>query len=193
MAGGNAPGESDPQLVASALAGRQSAYTTLLARHREAVFRLARHHAGDEGEALDITQEAFIAAFASLAKFDAARPFRAWLMRIAVNKCRDWARRRAVRRLFRMARPLEDAFDVADQNLDPEAQAISQAELARVSAAIAALPANLKDPLILCRLEGMSMAEAADVLGLTEKAVETRIEASRVFWRLLFVRRSCDE
>lgn len=179
MAGGDAPGESDPQLVASALAGRQSAYATLLARHREAVFRLARHHAGDEGEALDITQEAFIAAFASLARFDAARPFRAWLMRIAVNKCRDWARRRAVRRLFRMARPLEDAFDVADQNLDPEAQAISQAELARVSAAIAALPANLKDPLILCRLEGMSMAGAADVLGLTEKAVETRIYRAR--------------
>lgn len=179
MTGDGASGESDPQLVASALAGRQTAFAALMARHREAVFRLARHHTGDEVEALDLTQEAFIAAFASLAKFDAARPFRAWIMRIAVNKCRDWARRRAVRRLFRMARPLEDAFDVADQGLDPEAEAISRRELARVSAAVAALPANLKDPLILCRLEGMSMSEAAEVLGLTEKAVETRIYRAR--------------
>ena len=179
MTGNDASGESDPQLVASALAGRQTAYAVLMARHRDAVFRLARHHTGVEGEALDVTQEAYIAAFASLAKFDAARPFRAWIMRIAVNKCRDWARRRAVRRLFRMARPIEDAFDVADQGLDPEAEAISRRELARVSAAVAALPANLKDPLILCRLEGMSMSEAAEVLGLTEKAVETRIYRAR--------------
>lgn len=179
MAGGDAPEDSDPQLVARALAGQQTAYGALMTRHREAVFRLARHHTGDESEALDVTQEAFIAAFASLARFDATRPFRAWLMRIAVNKCPDWARRRAVRRLFRMARPLDDACDIADQGLDPEAHAISQAELARVSAAVAALPANLKDPLILCRLEGMSMAEAADVLGLTEKAVETRIYRAR--------------
>jgi RNA polymerase sigma factor CnrH len=174
-----APEESDQHLVARALAGQQSAFGALMARHREAVFRMARHHTGDEGEALDVTQEAFIAAFASLARFDAARPFRAWLMRIAVNKCRDWARRRAVRRLFRMARPLEDAFDVADQEPDPEAAAISRRELARVSAAVASLPSSLKDPLILCRLEGMSMAEAAQVLGLSEKAVETRIYRAR--------------
>lgn len=180
MTGDDAAQEGDPHLVVRALAGYQPAYALLMARHREAVFRLARHHTGDEGEALDVTQEAFIAAFASLAKFDPARPFRAWLMRIAVNKCRDWARRRAVRRLFRMARPLEDAFDVADQGLDPEAEAISRRELARVSATIAALPANLKDPLILCRIEGMSMVEAADVLGITEKAVETRIYRARL-------------
>lgn len=170
---------SDAALVARALSGQQSAYGALMSRHREAVFRVARHHTGEESEALDVTQEAFIAAFAALARFDGDRPFRAWLMRIAVNKCRDWARRRAVRRLFRMARPLEDAFDVADQGLDPEAEAISRRELARVSAAVAALPGNLKDPLILCRIEGMSMAEAAQVLGLTEKAVETRIYRAR--------------
>ncbi|WP_139797559.1 RNA polymerase sigma factor [Novosphingobium sp. B1] len=166
-------------MVTRALGGQQPAYSALLARHRDAVFRLARHHVGDESEALDVTQEAFVSAFAALARYDPARPFRAWLLRIALNKCRDWARRRAVRQFFRMARPLDDAIQIADAGPDPEAAAISARELARVTSAIAALPANLKDPLILCRLEGLSMAEAAHVLEISEKAVETRIYRAR--------------
>ena len=171
--------QSDAALAAAALAGRQPACTELMRRHREAVFRLARHHVGDDSEALDVTQEAFIAAFAALARYDGGRPFRAWLLKIALNKCHDWARRRAVRRLFRMARPLEDAFGVADTTPDPEAAAVSRREVARIGAAVASLPANLKEPLILCKLEGWSTAETADFLGLSEKAVETRIYRAR--------------
>lgn len=177
----NRPGDDqdDHALVRRALSGEQQSYAALMARHREAVFRVARHHTGDEAEALDLTQEAFVAAFAALTRFDPARPFRAWILRITINKCRDWARRRAVRRMLRFALPLEDARDVADAGPDPEAAAISAREVARIGAAVAALPANLKTPLILCRLEGMSMAEAAQVLGISEKAVETRIYRAR--------------
>lgn len=170
---------SDPALVNAAIAGQQTAYTALMDRHRDAVYRVARHHLGDESEALDITQEAFIAAFAALRRYDPARPFRTWLLRITLNKCRDWARRRTVRRLFRLARPLEDATDVADTGQDPEAEAISRREVERIGTAIAALPSGLKDPLILCRIEGMSMAEAAAILSLSEKAVEVRIYRAR--------------
>jgi DNA-directed RNA polymerase specialized sigma24 family protein len=69
---------SDPELAALALAGRQDAYAALMERHRDAVYRLARSHVGDATEALDITQEAFIAAFSALARYDGARPFRVW-------------------------------------------------------------------------------------------------------------------
>ena len=170
---------SDAALVKAALGGQQSAYAELMGRHRDAVFRVARHHLGDESEALDIAQEAFVSAFAAMERYDRAKPFRTWLLRITLNKCHDWARRRAVRRLFRMARPLDDAFDVADGGQDPEAAAISAREVARIGAAVAALPATLKEPLILCRIEGMSMAEAAVILSLSEKAVETRIYRAR--------------
>lgn len=170
---------SDAALVAAALEGHQPGYSALMDRHRDAVFRVVRHHLGDETEALDITQEAFVSAFAAMARYDPAKPFRTWLIRITLNKCHDWARRRAVRRLFRMARPLDEAFDIADGGQDPEAAAISAREVERIGAAVAALPANLKEPLILCRIEGMSMAEAAAVLSLSEKAVETRIYRAR--------------
>lgn len=170
---------SDPDLVALALAGQQSAYGELMRRHREAVFRLARGHAGDATEALDITQETFIAAFAALARYDGARPFRLWIARITINKCHDWARRRSVRRFFTFARPIEEAGVVADFGQTPEEAAHSQAELARINNAIAALPGNLKDVLVLRAIEGMSQADAAQTLGISEKAVETRLYRAR--------------
>lgn len=171
---------SDPELAALALAGRQDAYAMLMQRHREAVYRLARSHVGDATEALDVTQEAFIAAFAALARYDGARPFRVWIARIAINKCHDWARRRAVRRFFTFARPIDEAEAIADTGPTPEDAAQSQAELTRINTAIAALPTTLKDVLLLRAIEGMSQADAAQVLGVSEKAVETRLYRARM-------------
>lgn len=169
----------DGALVARALGGQQAAYGALMARHREAVFRLARNHLGNEADALDVTQEAFISAFAALSRYDPARPLRGWLLRIALNKCHDWVRRRSVRKLFAFARPLDEALDVADLAPDPEGALGSAREVAAIRAAIAALPAQLKEPLILCAIEGLSQDEAAEVLGTSRKAVETRIYRAR--------------
>lgn len=177
MAGGDL--DDDAALVAAALGGHQSAFSALMARHREAVFRLARSHVGGEADALDITQECFVAAFVALARYDPARPLRGWLLRIALNKCHDWARRRAVRRLFNFARPMDEALDVADPDPDPEAALHSALGVTRIRAAIAALPAQLKEPLILCAIEGLGQDEAAAVLGISRKAVETRIYRAR--------------
>lgn len=173
------PEPDDGTLAGRALAGHQSAYGALMRRHRDAVWRLARGHVGDPDEALDITQETFVAAFAALARYDVARPFRVWIARIALNKCRDWARRRAVRRLFAFARPIDAALEFADPDASPEETLHSQRELSRIHAAITALPATLKDVLLLRTIEAMSQADTAEVLGITEKAVETRLYRAR--------------
>lgn len=169
----------DAELVVAALAGDQTAYADLMRRHREAVYRLARLHAGDDGEAMDLTQEAFIAAFVALRRFDPERSFRAWLLRIALNKCRDWSRRRKVRRMLTFALPIEEAATIADPAPDPEAAFHSAAAVARIQGAIRDLPTNLKEPLILCAIEGMSQDEAALLLGVSRKSVETRIYRAR--------------
>lgn len=170
---------SDSALVAAARAGQQSAYSALMKRHREAVWRLARHHVGDPDEALDITQESFVSAFAALSRYDDTRPFRVWIARIALNKCRDWGRRRAVRRFFTFARPIVEAIEVADPGSSPEDALHSAREVSRIDAAIAALPANLREVLLLRTIETMSQAETAQVLDITEKAVETRLYRAR--------------
>ena len=170
---------SDAELAALALAGRQDAYRALLARHREGVFRLIRATTGDPHEALDITQETFIAAFAALARYDGERPFSVWVKQIALNKCRDWARRRRVRSFFTRAVPLEDAFDLADDAVPADVQAADRAELARVAAAMAQLPARLREALVLRTVDGLSQAEAAEVLAVSEKTIETRLFRAR--------------
>lgn len=172
-------GCTDGELAALALTGRQAAFGELMRRYREPVFRLVRSHVGDADEALDVVQETFVAAFASIGRYHGNRPFRHWINRIALNKCRDWGRRRAVRRMFRFALPLDAASELVDTAVAGEAAFDDARALARVARAIAALPATLKEPLILTAVDGLSQAEAATVLGISEKAVEVRIYRAR--------------
>lgn len=170
---------SDGELAALALAGRQSAYRDLMDRHRASVFRMIRNTVNNSDDAVDLTQDTFVAAFAALKSFDTARAFRPWILRIALNKCRDWGRRRAVRHFFAFAQPLETAVALRDQSV-PADQALSDRDdLQRVSAAIAALPRAIREPLVLRAVEGLSQAQAAIVLGISQKAVETRVHRAR--------------
>ena len=169
----------DPVLVRGALADDAQAARALVERHREAIYRLARAATGDAEEAFDITQETFVAAFGALSRYDPARPFRGWIVAIALNKCRDRARRQAVRRFLGLPMPENAAEWIADDAPSPEAQAASREELATVARAIAALPSALKDVLILRTIEGMSQQETAEALGISAKAVETRLYRAR--------------
>lgn len=172
-------GCSDGELAALALGKRQAAYAELMRRHSESVFRLLRGLVGDSDAVVDLTQQTFIAAFGALARYDAERPFRAWIARIAVNKARDWSRRRAVRRFFTFARPIEEAYAVADSAATSDIQIADRRELERTMAAIAELPVNLRQVLVLRTIEGMSQAETAETLGIGDKAVETRLYRAR--------------
>ncbi|MGQ2931016.1 MAG: RNA polymerase sigma factor [Sphingopyxis sp.] len=170
---------SDGELAALADAGRQDVYREFLARYKAPVFRLIRGHVGDADEAMDLTQESFVAGFAALSRYDRERPFRLWISRIALNKCRDWARRRAVRAFFARALPLDSAHDVAIEAPAPDVEAENRAELARVRAAMAALPHNLRQVLVLRGVEDLSQAETAALLAVSEKTVETRLYRAR--------------
>lgn len=175
----NDDSEQDAALIGRARRGDQQAYRALLDRHRDSVLRVTRGYTARDDDAQDLAQEAFIAAFAALDRFDDARPFRPWLLKLALNKCRDWSRRRAVRRLFAFSVPAEAANQVASDTPDPERQAADAEALAFARTAIAALPDALKAPLILTAIEGHSQAEAATILRVSEKAVETRVRRAR--------------
>lgn len=170
---------SDGELAALALGGQERAYREFLRRYREPIYRLVRGTIRDSEEALDVTQESFVAGFAALKRYDRERPFKLWISRIAINKCRDWARRRTVRSFFTRAQPIEDAFDLASECASPETEAGARAELRRTSTAISELPAKLREALVLRAIEGMTQAEAAEALGVTEKTVETRLYRAR--------------
>ena len=176
---------SDRELATLAHAGQQAAYRELLRRHKAPVFRLIRANIGDPDETMDLTQETFVAGFAALGRYDAERPFRIWIARIALNKCRDWARRRAVRAFFARALPLDSAHDVANDGPTPDVEAADRAELARVRAAMARLAPNLREILVLRGVEELSQAETAELLQISEKTVETRLYRARAKLKLI--------
>jgi RNA polymerase sigma factor (sigma-70 family) len=166
----NLVGDSDADLVAATLAGDEDAFTTLVTRHKKWLYRYIHRYVHDESEAQDVLQESLLAAWRGLKSYDQSRPFDVWLRRVALNKCRDRARRLAVRRiLLPWSTPREAAADPAPP-IDESLAEAEQFQLARK--AIDALPARLRDPLILTAIEERSQAETAEILGLTVKAVE---------------------
>lgn len=176
------PGEQDDaELARRAAAGDEPAFGQLMRRHKGALFAFARRHVGDPEAARDIVQESFVSAWKALGRYDPARSFPTWLRAIALNKCRDRGRRLLVRRLVLGERSIDapGAPDYADGGLDPEAQAERAQRLARLEAAIARLPAQLKEPLILTHLEDYSQQAAADLLGVSVKTVEMRVYRAR--------------
>lgn len=169
----------DAAYAALALAGDQRGYRGLLARHRASVFRLVRTMTGNDEDAKDLTQQAFISAFDALARYDPSLPFRNWIARIAINKCRDWGRRRTLQRWFSGSNVQDIEAVVADDHPDAHRIASGKSELDKVSRAIAQLPTRLREVLVLRGVEEMSEAETAKLLGISGKAVETRLYRAR--------------
>lgn len=173
-------GHSDNELVARSLAGQDRAFAEIVRRHRQGLYRIAVASLGNADDALDAVQDAFVAAHAALRRFDGARPLRPWLAAITLNRCRDLARRRRVRRFFAFALPLDDAAErIALDAPSAETAAADREELDRTVKAIADLPPALREPLILHIVSGLSQSETAQTLEISEKAVETRLRRAR--------------
>jgi RNA polymerase sigma factor (sigma-70 family) len=169
---------TDADLVALHRSGGQPAFAALMRRHKQPLYRLILAQTGDAEDAFDLLQETFVAAHAALARFDVDRSLRAWLARIAINKCRDCHRRRR-RRALAWVLPNETRDQVADPAASVETQAVDRDALTHTLAAIARLPAALREPLLLCTIDALSQAEAAEALGVSVKTIETRVRRAR--------------
>jgi RNA polymerase sigma factor (sigma-70 family) len=172
---------SDAALASRAADGDERAFAELVRRHKEPLYRLLRRYVGNPDEAYEATHEAFIAAWVAIRRYDTKRPFLAWLRTIAINKARDRGRRMAFRRLLFGAGRLEDgaAFAEPDPGTLADEAVIERQDMALLDRAIARLPAALKDALLLTAFDGWSQQEAGEILGVSAKAIETRVYRAR--------------
>jgi RNA polymerase sigma factor (sigma-70 family) len=166
--------DSDETLALRARGGDREAFDSLVHRHKGALYGYCRRYVGDADDAVDILQDAFVAAWMGLSRYDARRPFAAWLRAITLNKCRDFGRRRSVRRLFlarfeREQAPLTARLQ-ADTPPDPQDE-----RLDRLEREIAALAPAYKEALLLTTFGGLSQQQAACELGISVKAIGMRI------------------
>jgi len=174
------PNEADRRLAASAQSGDRAAFEQLILRHKRSLYRLVRRYAGDADDAYDILQDSFVAAWLALARFDMRQPFAPWLRAIAINKCRDHARRRMVRRRLSMLFQQEGDF-LASHATEPvgETDDIEAVRLRQLDEAIAVLPRLYKEPLLLTVISGLTQEQAARQLKTTTKAIEMRIRRAK--------------
>jgi len=166
-------------LQARAASGDVAAFDVLMRETKAGLYRFVRRYIGEE--AYDLVQEAYAASWLAIRRYDPNRSFEAWLRTIAINKCRDWSRRRRVRRLLLGGPDINswEALVIADGEASVEDRHDAVARSRRLQAAIAALPPKLKEPLLLTAIEERSQAEAAEILGLSVKAVEMRVARAR--------------
>jgi RNA polymerase sigma-70 factor (ECF subfamily) len=172
------PRDADAALIQDCRSGNGEAYTELVARYRDGVYSFVRHVVGNEADAQDLAQEAFVRAYAALDRFRPGSPFEPWLYTIAANLCRSHLRRARWR-------PLSLDWGDAKESLpapvtdDPALHAERRDEDARVHAAIRSLPADQRMVLVLRHLKGCSYQEISEILGLPVSTVEHRLRAAR--------------
>lgn len=173
--------EGEERIEVRAAGGDRLAFTRLMTATKADLYRFVRRYVGDEAEAYDVLQEAYASAWLAMRRYDPARPFDVWLRSIALNKCRDWGRRRSVRRIVRGVMGLDapEAMAVGDEEPTPEARLDDRRRAEDLQRAMSNLPDALKAPLLLATLEGRPHAEIAAILHITPKAVETRIARAR--------------
>jgi RNA polymerase sigma-70 factor (ECF subfamily) len=159
----------------AARAGDSAAFAVLDRRHQDAVYRFVLRMVGTRDEALDLTQDAFVRAWQALPQWQPEAQFRTWLFRIASNAALDALRRRRVVEF----EPLNDAFEAAADEPDPEKRLELKRRVAALEASLAKLSAEHREILLLREVENMTYEEIGAVLGLSEGTVKSRLARAR--------------
>ena len=170
---------SDAELVARARQGDTAAFGELVDRYRAAVYRAAQAALGSASEAEDVAQEAFLAAYRKMDTYRGEASFKTWLLTIAWRRALSRRRRLASRwRRFASGDPPESP-PRGREGRTPEG-ALIDAEMAHhVERLVRALPARLRDPLLLCAAGEQTYGEIAVVLGIPEGTLKWRVAEAR--------------
>lgn len=181
-------GLSDEQVVAQVLAGQTALFEVLMRRHNERVYRAARAIVRDDREAEDVIQQAYVNAYAHLRQFNGKARFATWLTRIAINEAIARVRRQ------RKYEPFDEEgssvpFPVS-QPSDPERQAFAGELGGLLEWAVDGLADGAREVFVLREVEGLSTAEVAETLGVSEDVVKTRLSRARAALRRVLLERT---
>ena len=171
-------GEDEAQAVTRARGGDSEAFRLLVERHSREVFRLAFRMTGNEHDAEDVVQEAFLKAYRNLSAFEERAQFGSWVHRIAANCAYDLLRARVRRddRLEHAEGPDGDrTLTVPADDPSPERLVAGREVQGRLRAALARLSALERTAFTLRHVEGMSIAEISSALDLDASAAKQSV------------------
>jgi RNA polymerase sigma factor (sigma-70 family) len=169
----------DAELMLRVRVGDEAALAVLMGRWELPVKSVIARLVFNASEAEELAQETFVRVWQQREKFRAGAEFRPWVFAIAVNLARNrlrWWRRRPSVELDEWS----ETHEAGDRRQETSAVMLEKSERAgAVRAAIAALPTDLREAIVLFEYEQLSHAEIAEAVGATPKAVETRIHRAR--------------
>lgn len=171
---------TDEQVVARVLAGETELFELVMRRHNQRVYRAIRSVVRTEAEVEDVMQQAYLQAFAHLKDFSGRSTVSTWLIRIAMNEA--LMRTRKAARLTLVPdltdRHLESAMS-SPPNDSPEERAHARELSSFLETAVDALPELYRTVFVLRDIEGLSTAETAEVLEVSEDVVKTRLHRAK--------------
>lgn len=170
----------DERLVARAREGDRTAFDELVRRHSPMLRRVLMRITHDPDAASDAMQEALARAWRGIGTFEGRSQFSTWLARIGVNE--------AYRMMGREETQALDTDDLVGEHVPgwgdrPEATFESREFLAAIGRALRVLPIDYRAAVVLRDVEGLSTAEAAEVLGIGERALKSRLHRGRLALR----------
>lgn len=170
-------------VITAVLNGDTNAFEKLVLENQRQVYNLALKMTGNEEDAYDISQEAFVKAFKNLSAFRGDSKFSVWLYRLTSNLCLDFLRSRkrraAVSTSYIDDEDKEQELSIPDERFSPET-VLEKAELRRsINAALDTLPDDYRQIIVLREMNGLSYDEIAAALGLELGTVKSRIFRAR--------------
>ena len=182
--------QSDEGIVQAVLAGNTALFELLMRRYNERLYRTARAITRDDREAEDVMQQAYVNAFANLRQFKGDAQFSTWLTRIAINEALARVRRRGRYEPFQDDQLGENTVVPIRPAADPEHQAFAGELRDLLEWAIDALPDGARAVFMLRDVEGLSTADAAASLGVSEDVIKTRLSRARMALRRFLLERA---
>lgn len=174
------PQHDDRELAARAKAGDEEAFASLVRRHQAGLRRFAARILGDQEEARDIAQLAFIRAWENLSRYNPAWSFSTWLYRIASNLAIDVLRSRDSRE-----RTHASHLRMVGNSVRPTAlKELAEGEVQRIfTELVQFLTPSQRLAFVLREVEGRSTAEVAEIMGCTEATVRNHVFQARAVLR----------
>lgn len=173
---------TDEEVIRRVVAGEVSLFEVLMRRYNQRVYRAVRAVLRDDDDAEETMQQAYINAYTHLHQFQERAKFSTWLTRIAVNEA--IARLKKRRNAPTQDRdPEEEMKRAASNTPTPEQEAITTDLRAALESVVTDLPENYRSVFVLREVEGLSTAEVAECLSVSEDVVKTRLHRAKSMLR----------
>jgi len=169
---------NEKELLERCRTGDDEAWRQLVDRYGQKIYSIAYHFTLKREDAEELAQEVFLKVFENLHRYDGGFPFAAWLVSISRNLCIDRYRRRKREKSFRFVS--DDAvLPLLKSDDDPAAEAVKKERAKLLFWALAEIPEDLAEILVLRDLDGLAYEEIAKALDLPDGTVKSRLFRAR--------------